>query len=242
MLFASSPPARVHRPWHRRARCSTAQAAGISIWRRAVIWMRPAGGRGGRGGLVWVHTSGTRLRSLHTDKITHPLAVYHPQAPRRSSALVGRRTGHAAEHAGALSAVAAREHDMAFQQQREDHAGDTSRCAALLCTALRPPHARASTARLGTVLRTPSMLGPSSVARLRRTRAEFRQNRRETDATKLQKMLSEASAAAMWKSSSANPPSSTPRQRDHAQGSRLASAKLLIRSGWPATAVMVSTS
>ena len=139
------------------------------------------------------------------------MAVYHPQAPRRS-ALVGRRTGHAAEHAGALSAVAAREHDMAFQQQREDHAGDTSRCAALLCTALRPPHARASTARPGTVLRTPSMLGPSSVARLRRTRAEFRQNRRETDATKLQKMLSEASAAAMWKSSSANPPSSTPRQ------------------------------
>jgi hypothetical protein len=238
MLFASSPPARVHRPWHRRARCSTAQAAGISIWRRAVIWMRPAGGRGGRGGLVWVHTSGTRLRSLHNA----PFGRFSPTSAAAIRALVGRRTGHAAEHAGALSAVAAREHDMAFQQQREDHAGDTSRCAALLCTALRPPHARASTARLGTVLRTPSMLGPSSVARLRRTRAEFRQNRRETDATKLQKMLSEASAAAMWKSSSANPPSSTPRQRDHAQGSRLASAKLLIRSGWPATAVMVSTS
>ena len=240
MLFASSSPARVHRPWHRRARCSTAQAAGISIWRRAVIWMRPAGGRGGRGGLVWVHTSGTRLRSLHTDN--PPFGRLSPtNAAATARALVARH-GDAAEHAGALSAVAAREHDMAFQQQREDHAGDTSRCAALLCTALRPPHARASTARLGTVLRTPSMLGPSSVARLRRTRAEFRQNRRETDATKLQKMLSEASAAAMWKSSSANPPSSTPRQRDHAQGSRLASAKLLIRSGWPATAVMVSTS
>ena len=35
-----------------------------------------------------------------------------------------------------------------------------------------------------------SMLGPSSVAR---SCAEFRQNRRETDATKLQKMFSEAS-------------------------------------------------
>ena len=54
-------------------------------------------------------------------------------------------------------------------------------------------------ARLGMGLRTRSMLGPSSVARLRRSHAEFRQNRRETDATKLQKMLSEASTAAMWK-------------------------------------------
>ena len=54
-------------------------------------------------------------------------------------------------------------------------------------------------ARLGMGLRTRSMLGPSSDARLRRSHAEFRQNRRETDATKLQKMLSEASTAAMWK-------------------------------------------
>ena len=34
---------------------------------------------------------------------------------------------------------------------------------------------------------------PSSITRPRRSRAEFRQNRRETDATKLQKMLSDAS-------------------------------------------------
>ena len=43
------------------------------------------------------------------------------------------------------------------------------------------------------------MLGPSSLARLRRSRAEFRQNRRETDAAKLHKMLSEASTAAVWR-------------------------------------------
>ena len=48
-------------------------------------------------------------------------------------------------------------------------------------------------------LENASMLGPSSVARLRRSRAEFRQNRSETDAVKLQKMLSEASTAAMWR-------------------------------------------
>jgi len=64
-------------------------------------------------------------------------------------------------------------------------------------------------ARLGMGLRTRSMLGPSSVARLRRSHAEFRQNRRETDATKLQKMLSEASTGLQtmrtqvgWKDSS----------------------------------------
>ena len=116
-----------------------------------------------------------------------------PPTSARTALSWTRGTSHA-EHAGALSSVAAREYGMAFQQQREDHAGDTSRCAALLCTTLRPPHAR-----LGMGLRTRSMLGPSSVARLRRSHAEFRQNRRETDATKLQKMLSEASTAAMWK-------------------------------------------
>ena len=69
----------------------------------------------------------------------------------------------------------------------------------LLCTALSLPHARVHHARWRTAFRTPSMLGPSSVARLRRSRAEFRQNRSETDAVKLQKMLSEASIAAMWR-------------------------------------------
>merc|ERR1712194_177447 len=46
--------------------------------------------------------------------------------PTRARALWTRGTSHA-EHAGALSSVAARECGMAFQQQREDHAGDTSR-------------------------------------------------------------------------------------------------------------------
>ena len=61
------------------------------------------------------------------------------------------------------------------------------------------PHARVHHARSRTAFRTLSMLGPSSVARLRRSRAEFRQNRHETNAVKLQKMLSEASTAAMWR-------------------------------------------
>ena len=56
-------------------------------------------------------------------------------------------------------------------------------------------HTPAHHARSGTALRAPSMLGLSRVARLSRSRAEFRQNRAETDATKLQKMFSDASTA-----------------------------------------------
>ena len=87
---------------------------------------------------------------------------------------------------------------MAFQEQREDHAGDKRRCAALERTALRLRHAHA---------RAPCTLGHSPASakharpepcrspRLSRSRAEFRQNRAETDATKLQKMFSDASTA-----------------------------------------------
>ena len=71
------------------------------------------------------------------------------------------RTRHA-EHAGPLSAVAARDYYMAFQEQREDHAGDKRRCAALERTALRLRHAHA---------RAPCTLGHSP-ASAKHARAE----------------------------------------------------------------------
>ena len=123
---------------------------------------------------------------------------YH--RPRRSTPTRVLRVQDESQYARSLPATAPRECYMAIEKQSKDPAGDTSRCASLVCasdtTHAQSHHSRTVKRRLHlryTTDRHTTRPPPSSITRPRRSRAEFRQNRRETDATKLQKMLSDAS-------------------------------------------------